>query len=99
MASHTRVILIRHGESNAQAAGLVSGHATCIGLGHRGAEQAGALARRLSRTGEFDGADVVHTSLLCVRKRPPKQLLRLLAPRGFIKAVIGVRFFPEPPKG
>jgi len=64
MASRTRVILVRHGESNAQAAGLVSGHATCTGLSRRGAEQAGALARRLSRTGEFDGADVVHTSLL-----------------------------------
>lgn len=62
--SLTRVVLIRHGESNAQVAGLVSGHATCTGLSVTGADQARALAEHLARGGEFMDTDVVYTSLL-----------------------------------
>lgn len=64
MASLTRVVLIRHGESDAQVAGLVSGHSTCTGLSDLGAKQARALADCLAHSGEFADADVIYTSLL-----------------------------------
>lgn len=64
MTSRTRVVLIRHGESNAQVDGLVSDHSTCTGLSRRGANQAAALARRLSETSELTDANIVQTSLL-----------------------------------
>lgn len=64
MASRTRLVLIRHGESNAQVAGLVSGHDTCTGLSERGAEQARALADHLAHSRDLADADVVYTSLL-----------------------------------
>lgn len=64
VASRTRLVLIRHGESNAQVAGLVSGHDTCTGLSARGTEQARALATRLSESGELADADVMFTSVL-----------------------------------
>lgn len=69
MTSRTRVVLIRHGESNAQVAGLVSDHSTCTGLSPRGVKQAAALAHRLSHTGEFADTDVLHTSLLLRAKQ------------------------------
>lgn len=64
MPSRTRLILIRHGESNAQVAGLVSGHSTCTGLSDLGARQAQALAVRLARSGELADTEVIYTSLL-----------------------------------
>ncbi len=64
MASRTRLILIRHGESNAQVAGLVSGHDTCTGLSERGVEQARALAVHLAQSADLADADVIYTSLL-----------------------------------
>jgi len=64
MVSLTRVVLIRHGESDAQVAGLVSGHSTCTGLSDLGAKQARALADRLAQSGECADADAVYTSLL-----------------------------------
>jgi probable phosphoglycerate mutase len=64
MASRTRLVLIRHGESNAQVAGLVSGHDTCTGLSERGVEQARALATFLAKSGDLADVDVVYTSLL-----------------------------------
>lgn len=64
MAPRTRLVLIRHGESNAQVAGLVSGHDTCTGLSERGVEQAQALATYLAQSGDLADTDVVYTSLL-----------------------------------
>jgi probable phosphoglycerate mutase len=63
MAS-TRVVLIRHGESQAQVARLVSGHDTCKGLSNIGHEQAAKLRDRLLRTGELRDVDAVYTSIL-----------------------------------
>lgn len=60
----TRFVIIRHGESNAQVEGFISGHDTCTGLSELGREQAERLARRLERTRELDGAAVFATSLL-----------------------------------
>jgi probable phosphoglycerate mutase len=64
VASVTRLALIRHGESGAQVAGLVSGHDSCLGLSETGADQARRLAERLARTGELAEVNVVYTSLL-----------------------------------
>src|SRR2546429_2520026 len=60
----TRVVLIRHGESQAQVDRLVSGHDTCTGLSPLGHEQAAKLRDRLLRTGELRDASAVYTSVL-----------------------------------
>jgi 2,3-bisphosphoglycerate-dependent phosphoglycerate mutase len=63
MAS-TRVVLIRHGESQAQVDRFVSGHETCTGLSTLGHEQAAKLRDRLLRTGELRDVTAVYTSIL-----------------------------------
>ena len=60
----TQLVLIRHGESVAQAQGFLSGHNTCVGLSDRGRTQAAALRDRLTASGELHGADAVFTSSL-----------------------------------
>ncbi len=60
----TRLVLIRHGESDAQAEGYVSGHDACKGLSDLGRTQAAALRDRLAATGELGPVDVVYTSIL-----------------------------------
>src|SRR6476646_5481804 len=60
----TRVFVIRHGESQAQAAQILSGHDTCTGLTDLGRAQVGALNARLLRTGELGRVDAVYTSVL-----------------------------------
>ena len=57
----TRVILIRHGESNVTVERVVGGPRSCTGLSDLGRRQAAALAERLSRTGEIR-ADVLISS-------------------------------------
>jgi probable phosphoglycerate mutase len=57
----TRLVLIRHGESNATVERRIRGHRTCSGLSPLGHEQADALAERLRRTGELP-ADVLFAS-------------------------------------
>ncbi len=57
-------MLIRHGESQAQADGMVSGHDTCTGLSDLGRQQAAMLRDRLLATGELSDAEVVYTSIL-----------------------------------
>jgi broad specificity phosphatase PhoE len=64
MSSETRVVVIRHGESHAQAAHILSGHDTCTGLTDLGRAQVGALHARLLRTGELGSVDAVYTSIL-----------------------------------
>jgi probable phosphoglycerate mutase len=60
----TRLVLIRHGESDAQVNGYLSGHEACQGLSDLGRAQAAALRDRLASTGEVADADRVYTSLL-----------------------------------
>lgn len=60
----TRLVLIRHGESNSTVDRVVGGHAGCTGLSERGRRQAGALQERLARTGEFGPAPILLTSIL-----------------------------------
>ncbi len=51
--SATRLILVRHGESNTTVARVIGGYRTCSGLSPVGRKQAEALAARLARTGEI----------------------------------------------
>jgi probable phosphoglycerate mutase len=60
----TRLVVIRHGESQAQVSGRVSGHDTCTGLSERGRRQAVALRDRLLAGGELGRVDAVYTSVL-----------------------------------
>lgn len=60
----TRLVLIRHGESDAQVNGYLSGHDVCKGLSDRGREQVAALRDRLVATGELGAVDVAYTSIL-----------------------------------
>jgi probable phosphoglycerate mutase len=57
----TRLVLVRHGESNTTVARTIGGYRTCRGLSPLGRKQAEALADRLIRTGEVD-ADVLVSS-------------------------------------
>ncbi len=63
-APETRLVLIRHGESDAQAHGYLSGHGACGGLSDVGREQARTLRDRLLATGELADVDVLYTSIL-----------------------------------
>lgn len=60
----TRIVLIRHGESQAQVQGFVSGHSTCTGLSDLGRTQAERLRDRLLASGELSGIAAVETSIL-----------------------------------
>src|SRR6185312_7034575 len=75
MTTETRVVVIRHGESQAQAAHLLSGHDTCTGLTDLGRRQVGALRDRLVATGELGAVDAFYTSIL-VRARETATILR-----------------------
>jgi probable phosphoglycerate mutase len=60
----TRLVLVRHGESQAQRDGFLSGHSTCLGLSPLGRRQAEALGARLAVSGELGAVDAVYTSIL-----------------------------------
>ena len=57
----TRIILVRHGESVAQAEGFLAGHRSCRGLSDTGRLQARALASRLEG-GELGRVDALYAS-------------------------------------
>jgi probable phosphoglycerate mutase len=48
----TRVVLVRHGESNSTIGRFIAGHRTCAGLSDLGRRQAERLRDRLASTGE-----------------------------------------------
>jgi len=60
----TRLLLIRHGESQVAVDGLVGGLATCNGLSDLGRRQAAALRDRLAVTRELDPVDALIASTL-----------------------------------
>jgi probable phosphoglycerate mutase len=60
----TRLVLVRHGESQAQQLGRIGGHAGCTGLSDRGRAQVERLRDRLAASGELDGATVLYSSLM-----------------------------------
>lgn len=59
----TRLVLIRHGESQVTVDAVVGGPKTCSGLSERGRRQAEALADRFARTGELQ-ADMLLASTM-----------------------------------
>jgi 2,3-bisphosphoglycerate-dependent phosphoglycerate mutase len=58
----TRIVLVRHGESQAQERRFVGGHDGCTGLSDRGRRQVGALAERLAESAELAGATALYAS-------------------------------------
>jgi len=60
----TRLVIIRHGEAVCNAEEYIGGHGSCRGLTARGVRQAEALAARLERTRELEGAAAFYTSVL-----------------------------------
>jgi len=52
----TRLVLIRHGESNVTVDRVIGGYRTCTGLSDLGQQQAARLHDRLADTHELDGA-------------------------------------------
>ena len=64
MDTPTRLVLIRHGESQSTVNQVVGGHEGCTGLSDQGRRQAEALASRLRSTGELSDASVLLTSIL-----------------------------------
>jgi broad specificity phosphatase PhoE len=60
----TRIVLIRHGESACNVAGIVGGHIGCSGLSDVGRSQAEALRERLAETGELHEAGALYSSVL-----------------------------------
>ena len=60
----TRLVLVRHGEAQCHVDQVVGGATGCTGLSDLGRRQAGALRRRLARTGELAGTDVLYASTL-----------------------------------
>jgi probable phosphoglycerate mutase len=60
----TRIVLVRHGESACNAAGIVGGHSGCDGLTATGVRQAEMLRDRLIATGELSSAGALYSSIL-----------------------------------
>jgi 2,3-bisphosphoglycerate-dependent phosphoglycerate mutase len=58
----TRIVLVRHGKSQAQERRFVGGHDGCTGLSDRGRRQVGALAERLAESRELAGATALYAS-------------------------------------
>jgi 2,3-bisphosphoglycerate-dependent phosphoglycerate mutase len=58
---HTRLVLVRHGESQVTLRRIIGGQRSCTGLSDLGRRQVAALRDRLSRTGEIR-ADVLYAS-------------------------------------
>ena len=55
----TRLVLVRHGESQVTVDRVIGGYRTCSGLSALGREQSGRLRDRLSSTGELDGGVLI----------------------------------------
>jgi len=72
----TRLVLVRHGESNATVARIIGGMRSCSGLSPLGVRQVEALRDRLLATGELGTVDVLLSSTM------PRALetARILAP-------------------
>lgn len=60
----TRIVLVRHGESAAQALGIVGGHEGCSGLSDLGRRQIEALRDRLAASGELADATAFYSSIM-----------------------------------
>ena len=61
---NTRLVLIRHGESQVTVDQIVGGHQGCTGLSDEGRSQAKRLRERLERTGELADTAALYASVL-----------------------------------
>jgi len=64
LAAGSRLVIIRHGEAVSNAEDVIAGHLTCKGLTPHGRRQVEALATRLARTKELEGAAALYSSIL-----------------------------------
>ena len=64
LAGGSRIVVIRHGEAVSNAEDVIAGHLTCKGLTDHGRLQVEALATRLRRTKELEGAVALYSSIL-----------------------------------
>lgn len=55
----TRLVLVRHGESQVTVDRVIGGYRTCGGLSELGREQSGRLRDRLRSTGELEGGVLI----------------------------------------
>jgi probable phosphoglycerate mutase len=62
--AETRLVLVRHGESQVTVDQIVGGHAGCTGLSPLGRKQAELLRERLARTGELSDAAALYASVM-----------------------------------
>lgn len=76
IAAGTRLAIVRHGEAVSNVEDRLADHDTCSGLTEHGRLQAEALAERLRRTGEFEGAAALYSSIL----RRAVETAEILAP-------------------
>jgi len=60
----TRIVLVRHGESQVTVDQVVGGHTACSGLSERGRGQAEALRDRLVRSGLLREVEALYASVL-----------------------------------
>lgn len=60
----TRIVLVRHGESACNVAGIVGGHRGCTGLTDTGVMQSEKLRDRLIASGELSAATAFYSSIL-----------------------------------
>lgn len=58
----TRLVLIRHGESNVTVDRVIGGHRSCTGLSDLGRLQSARLHDRLAETHELDGAVLISSA-------------------------------------
>jgi broad specificity phosphatase PhoE len=80
LPSGTRLLMVRHGESQANARGLAGGHRGDGGLTELGRRQALALAERLVMSRELDGAKAFYTSTMPRAIETGQYLREVLAP-------------------
>jgi probable phosphoglycerate mutase len=79
----TRVILVRHGESNVTVRRVVGGPRTCDGLSGLGVQQAERLRDRLAATGEIEATHLVSSAYPRAR-----QTAEIIAPALGVDAVV-----------
>ena len=90
----TRIVLVRHGESRCNVDGIVGGRRGCTGLSEQGAEEVGALAARLVRSGELAGTTALYASSL-PRAIETAEILRAALESGSGGVALPIRVEPE----
>jgi probable phosphoglycerate mutase len=88
----TRVVLVRHGESDVTVRRVIGGPRTCSGLSELGVRQAERLRDRLVRTGEIDATVLVSSAYPRAR-----ETAEILAPALDLPVLVDERFGEHDP--